>query len=352
MTDLRKIETAGAVPLDDETARRRWLRPVLMGFVPALLLLAGGWLWWSSQGQVSTDNAYVQQDKVSVSPDVTGRLVDVAVAENQRVRRGDLLFRIDPAPYRIALQQADAAVASARLQVAQLRTGVVTESVGIREAEENVRFAQIDLKRQQELIDSGFTTRARYDQARHAVEQARTAVAEARAKSANAAAAVGPYSGPVDRHPLVLSALAQRAKAALDLKRTEVRAPADGIVAQTDRLQTGNVAATGIPLVSIVRTDSPAFVEANFKETDLDEMRIGQPATIRLDAYPGVTLKARVASLGAGTGSEFSVLPAQNASGNWVKVTQRVPVRLAIVETPKDVALIAGLSAKVKVETE
>jgi membrane fusion protein (multidrug efflux system) len=141
----------------------------------------------------------------------------------------------------------------------------------------------------------------------------------------------------------------QRDKALLDLSKTEIRAPASGTVSQADRLHMGQMMVQGLPALTIV-TDGRGWVEANFKETDLAKMKVGQPAEIRFDAYPGLKLKGRVASIGAGTGSEFSVLPAQNASGNWVKVTQRVPVRIEILEKPKR-QMIAGLSAHVRIDT-
>ena len=348
--DMRKIDTATATPLGSpEPAPKRGLRTVLMLALPLLLIAAGAWYFLAGAGTVSTDNAYVRQDKVSISPDVTGRIVEVAVAENQTVKAGDLLFRIDSAPYAIALEQADASLASARLQVRQLRTGLTTKAVDIGGAQEGVGYAQRDFARQAELLKEGFTTRARYDEAVHTLQQARDGLSAARAETANAAAALGDPATPTDRHPLVLAALAQRDKAKLELSRTEVRAPSAGIVSQTGRLQVGNIAASGLPLVSIVRSGK-AWVDANFKETDLEAMRVGQRATVRLDAYGDRKLAARVASIGAGTGSEFSVLPAQNASGNWVKVTQRVPVRIEFTETPAR-ELIAGLSAKVTVET-
>ena len=150
-------------------------------------------------------------------------------------------------------------------------------------------------------------------------------------------------------NPGVLSGQAQRDKALFDLGKTEVRAPASGIVSQAERLQFGQMMVQGLPALTIV-TDGNGWVEANFKETDLANMRVGQPAEIRFDAYPKLKLKGRVASIGAGTGSEFSVLPAQNASGNWVKVTQRVPVRIAILDKPKR-QMIAGLSAHVRIDT-
>ncbi len=348
--EMRKIDTATATPLEPETkASRPRARLLLMFGLPAILLAGLGWYFLAGAGTVSTDNAYVRQDKVSVSPDVTGRITEVDVAENQPVKRGALLFRLDPVPFRIALAQADAAVASARLQVSQLRTGLATKSVGIQGASEDVKFAQQDMARQQQLLKDGFTTRARFDQASHTLSQAREALANARAQSANAAAALGDVNVPVSRHPLVLAAVAQRDKAMLELSRTEIRAPADGIVSQTGRLQVGNIAASGLPLISIVRSGN-TWVEANFKETDLKTMAVGQSATVKLDAYGKGALRGRVASIGAGTGSEFSVLPAQNASGNWVKVTQRVPVRIELLDRP-DRPLIAGLSAKVTVKT-
>ena len=331
--------------------KRRWMRPLLMTALPAVLAVGGGYMYLTSGRYVSTGNAYVQQDKVSISSDVSGRIVEVDVHENQPVKAGDVMFRIDPEPYRIALEQAEAAVASARFQVAQLRSNYRGTSVDIGAAREDIAFAQEDFNRQAELLRRGFTTRARYQEASHALQQAREKLATALADAEKARVALsGDRSVPVDRHPAVLAAIAQLDKARLDLARTVVRAPRNGIVSQTDRLQVGQVIASGLPVVSLVASDS-VWVEANYKETELANMRVGQPAAIELDAYPDLDLHGRVASIGAGTGSEFSVLPAQNANGNWVKVVQRVPVRIALTTKP-DRPLLAGLSADVTVDTK
>jgi membrane fusion protein (multidrug efflux system) len=326
--------------------KKRW-RTILLLSVPLLVALVGLYLWLSSGRYVSTDNAYVQQDKVSISAEVTGPIVEVAVRENQRVKKGDLLFRIDPRPYRIALAQAEAQIASARVQVGTLEAERVGTGADIQGATANLGFAQSAFGRQAELLTRGFTTRARYDEAQHAVQEAKERLANARADAQIKQAAL--REGGIAAQPAVAAAMAARDKALLDLQRTEVHAPSDGYVSQTDRLQVGNAAVPGLPLVSLVRSGE-VWVEANYKETDLNRMAPGQPAEIHLDAYPSARIRGHVASIGRGTGSEFSVLPAQNASGNWVKVTQRVPVRIAIDGDPGR-PLIAGLSAKVSVDT-
>lgn len=328
----------------------RWGRAALMAALPAALLLGGGYFYMTSGRYVSTDNAYVQQELLSVSADVSGRISEVAVRENQPVQAGDLLFRVDPRPYRIALMEAEAAVANARLAVAQLRSGVRASDAGVQGARADVGFEQQNFERQAELLKRGFTTRAAYQQAQNALQEARANLAVAQAEDERAHVAVASSGGQrIDRHPQVLAALAQRDKAALDLARTEIRAPRPGIVSQTDRLQVGQVIAAGLPVVSLVGGQA-IWIEANYKETDLANMRVGQPATVELDAYPDIELRGRVASIGAGTGAEFSVLPAQNATGNWVKVVQRVPVRIAI-DGPPPRPLLTGLSADVTVDT-
>jgi membrane fusion protein (multidrug efflux system) len=326
-------------------APRRWLRPLLMLAGPVLVAAVGLWFWLGSGDSVSTDNAYVQQDKVSISSDINGRVAEVLVRESQAVKRGDVLIRIAPQPFQIALDQANAAVAEARLQVAGLREGTIGKDADVAGKREAVAFARIDLQRQQDLLKDGFTTRARLQTAEHALSQAQSDLAGALSAAASARTAAN-YSGT---HPLVLAALAQRDRAALDMARTVIKAPADGIASQTDKVQPGQMIIAGVPTLSLVISNR-RYVEANFKETDLEKMRIGQPATIKLDAYPAQALQGHVESIGAGTGSEFSVLPAQNATGNWVKVVQRVPVRIAIDSA--DVPLIAGLSATVTVKTK
>jgi len=327
--------------------KKRLKRILLMLSLPFLLALVGGYFWLTSGRYVSTDNAYVQQNKVTVSAEVSGPIVEVAVTENRRVARGDLLFRIDPRPFRIALAQAEAQLRASQVQVAQLEAEVGATSADIEGARANLDFTQRALDRQSELLGRGFTTRARHDDALHAVQEARERLANAEAQARRRRSALRP--GPASNQPAIEAALVARERALLDLRRTEVRSPADGYVSQTDRLQVGNGVIPGLAVLSIVRSGQP-WIEANFKETDLDKMAVGQPAEVRLDAYPDLEIRGRVVSIGWGTGSEFSVLPAQNSSGNWVKVTQRLPVRIAIEGTP-DRPMIAGLSAEVTIDT-
>jgi len=321
------------------------LRPLLMLLVPALLLLAGGYYWLASGDSVSTDNAAVKQDIVSVSAQVSGAVVEVKVDTGDRVKRGDILFRIDPEPYKVALEQAEAQRAAARLQTGQLRTQAVGTGADITGAQASLQIKRNALSRQQSLLKRGFTTRADYEDALNEVRSAETDLADARARAANAHAAIAP-----GEQPSVAQAQAAVDKARLELERTAVRAPFDGIIANADRLQLGQAVAPGVGLLSLVH-GTDAWIEANFKEKDLARMVPGQKVDIDIDAYPELDLKGHVESIGAGTGSEFAVIPAQNANGNWVKVTQRVPVRIAIDGNPSR-PMVAGLSAVVTVDLE
>ena len=342
---MNKMTTvAAAEDVSEKVAEpQRKRRFAMMLSVPLLIAAAGLYFWLMSGATVSTDNAYVKQDVTAISTQVNGPVSAVYVRENQHVNRGDILYKIDPAPFEAALHAAQAQLAAARLQTNQLEVQAAGTTADIRGAEANLAIKRRAYERQAALMKDGFTTKAAYDDALNDMTEAQTDLENARAKSNNASAAISPSGN----QPQIAAALAAVEKARLDLQHTVVRAPASGTVAQSDKLLVGQAALVGVSMLSIVG-DQQAWVEANFKEGDLARMTRGQSAEVEFDAYPDLKIRGYVASIGSGTGSEFSVLPAQNANGNWVKVTQRVPVRIAFDKTPPR-EMIAGLSSTVTV---
>ncbi len=327
-----------------------WARYAMMAIVP-LILIAGGVYYWLTSGKTaSTDNAYIRQNRVAVTSEVGGKILDVLVHENQQVKKGQILFHIDPSTYQLQLQQATASLANAEVDVQTLGATVDSNAGAIAAAQSAVKYAQQNYDRHAALMARGFNTRANMDTAYNQLMQAKAQLQTAQASAAVDRAKLAAPAEIGGVAPDIAAARAQIATAKLAIARTTIVAPFDGVVTQTGNLQVGQMAAAGLPMLTIV-ANGGSWIEANFKETDLKKMVPGLPATIRIDAYPGVVLKGHVESIGAGTGSEFSILPAQNANGNWVKVTQRVPVRIAIDEkSPRQ--LIAGLSADIEVDLE
>jgi len=332
--------------------RGRWLRLVLMLALPLAVAIAGGWWYLTSGRYVSTDDAYVQADIVAVSSDVSGRVVAVEVHNNDYVKAGQVLLRLDDRPYRTAVDQAAATLANARLQIEALRATYRQREADLAAARDTLAYQQREYDRQKQLLETRVTSQSTFDQASNRLVTARQQVASVQQQIANVLASLGGNADiPTDEHPMVRQAQAQLDQAKLNLAYTVISAPANGIVTNVDKLPVGNYLATSTPAFSLVETDHP-WIEANFKETELTHMKAGDPATVTVDAYPGVVFKVHVGSLSPSTGSQFSVLPPQNATGNWVKVVQRLPVRLDVDDVsgtgPKP---SAGMSAYVEVDT-
>ena len=338
-------------PADGAAPRkRRGRRFALLASVPLVLLIGGGYVWLTGGRYVATENAYVEQSHVAISSDVAGKISDVMVRENQTVKAGDVLFRIDPSTYRIAVDAADAALAQARLKVQQLQADYRTAVARLDAAKSTADIRHRALDRSTDLSKKGFATSADLDQAQLAVTQADNEVALAKQAVNSAVAALsGNPDLPVDQQPAVLAALSEKAKAELDLQRTTVRAPVAGVVSQIDKLNKGQYVSEGTQMLSIVE-NGDTWVQANFKETQLGHVVPGQKVDVGVDTYPGLDLGGTVGSVGAATGSEFSLIPAQNATGNWVKVVQRIPVRIKI-ESDGSKILRSGMSASVSVDT-
>ncbi|MET3522798.1 HlyD family secretion protein [Mesorhizobium abyssinicae] len=331
--------------------QRRAGRFLLMVALPAALLAGGAYVWVTGGRYQETENANLQQAKVSIASDTAGRIVKVGIADNQLVKQGDVLFAVDPESYRIALAQADAAVATARLNVEQLRAAYSQAMAQEKSDTSEVAYAQSQYDRAADLAQKGINAKSSLDEARNDLDKARQQLAVAEQGIISAKAALGGNPDiETDKHPTVMAALAARDKAAYDLAQTTVTAPADGVVSQASSFKVGQYVAIGTPLFSLVETGD-TWIDANFKETQLTHMKPGQKAEIVVDTYPGKTFEATVKAIGAGTGAEFSLLPAQNATGNWVKVTQRIPVRLELTDPDAKMALRTGMSATVTVDT-
>jgi membrane fusion protein (multidrug efflux system) len=332
------------------TARRRArLRWSLMS-LGVLVVAIGALVAWLKGGRyATTDDAYVQAARSTISSNVTGQVMTIAVHDNQRVHKGDVLFQLDAAPFRIAVEEAEAKMENAALQIDAGRAAYLAELALIRSAEDNAALQQKEFDRIAELRKSGIATASQYDQAQHTLVAARQQVASLGQQAASIKAMLGDYQQRAE-HPMVAQSRAELDRAELNLAYTTIRAPDDGIVTKVEQLQVGDTISAGAPVFALISTRD-VWIEANFKEDQLARMRTGQPASIEIDTYRGHEFKARVASLSPGTGSQFSVLPPENATGNWVKVVQRLPVRLEVDAPDPELPMHTGLSATVKVDT-
>jgi membrane fusion protein (multidrug efflux system) len=324
----------------------------LMILVPLAALIIGGYVYLTGGRYESTDDAYVQTARVAISSNVAGRVLELNVHDNQVVRKGDVLFRLDDAPYRIAVEEAEAQLAAARLQVESLKATYRQRQSDLKAAQDTLAFQEKEVERQQRLIASGISSQLQVDRVVHARDDARSSVSGAQQQISAVAASLGgnPNIAP-DKHPMVREAQALLDRAELNLSYTVVTAPSDGVVTRVEQLQVGTYITASTPVFALVSTGD-VWVEANFKENQLTHIRVGQPVSVKVDSYPGVTFAGTVASVSPGTGSQFSVLPPENATGNWVKVVQRLPIRVALDKLDPAYPLHAGLSATVSVDTQ
>ena len=334
------------------TERRRRLRRLLMIAGPLAVLIGVGIVYLMGGRYADTDNAYVHTHMVSVSADISGRVVALKVHENQPVKAGDVLFQLDPEPLQIAVDQARANLESARNKIIGLKAAYRTRQEDLKAEEANVGFAQRELQRREKLVAGKIISQSDYDEARNRYNVAVNEAASIRQDISRIISELGgdPDIDP-EQHPTYRAAQAALAQAELDMRHGTVTAPTDGVVAQVDTLRPGDYIKAGEPVFNIV-SQKDAWIEANLKETDLTYVKPGQTAEVTIDTYPGRTFTAVVDSIGMATGAEFSVLPPQNASGNWVKVVQRIPVRLHVTDLPEDTVLRAGMSAVVEIDTE
>jgi membrane fusion protein (multidrug efflux system) len=348
VADSPACALARAVPA--RSMRERLRRPLMLA-LPIVLAVLGAAYYLAEEPYVSTDDAFVRAAKVTVNARVAGQAVNIAVHDNEQVRQGQVLFRIDPEPYQIAVDQAEARLRSARLQIDSLKATYRQQQAELQSATDSAAYDEREFDRKKMLVANDFTPREVYDQTETALKVARQHVASIEQQIANTVVALdGDPNIDIDRHPTVRAAKAQLDRARLDLSYTTVTAPDDGIVTRVDDLQVGNFVNPGAAVFSLL-SSRRIWIEANFRETGLTHMRPGQEATIDVDAYPDRTFKAHIVSMSPGTGSDFAVLPPENATGNWVKVVQRLPVRLELDEIDPNRPLFSGISVTARVDT-
>jgi len=326
-------------------------RLILLVILPLIALVVGTGFYLSGGRYISTDNAYVGAQKVLITPDISGKIDQVSVREGQHVAAGDALFTIDRQPFAWALAQAEAKLASAKTEYENLKTNFASLTTMVDLAQKNAELKQHDVDRKAALAKSSAGSQADLDTANANLVTAQLQsqyAAQQRATTLNQL--LGDPDVPLERFPAYAQALAARDQAKRDLDHTVVRAPIAGTATQVDSIQLGRFVTAGMPVFSVV-DDSAPWVDANPKETDITWLRVGQKATVEVDTFPDHVFHGRVAAVSPGTGAQFSILPPQNASGNWVKVVQRVPVRVVLDPDDQTANLRAGMSATVDIDT-
>jgi membrane fusion protein (multidrug efflux system) len=317
-----------------------------------LVALALGFSWWLSSGRyVSTDNAYVGADKSLITPQVTGAIVAVHVVEGQKVKVGDPLFDIDPKPYEIALALARGKLEAAKVEFSNLQSAYSSNIDQIKMGEDAVRVRQADFDRKNDLAISRSGTAADRDTSMANLIQAKQILEFVKWQQATVKVKLG--GGPsttIDQFPDYMQANAAVDDAERNLRNTKVLAPIDGVATQVPEIELGRVAAAGQPVFAVV-ANTDLWVDGNPKESDLTYVHVGLPATVSVDTFPDREWKGTICSIAPGTGAQFAILPPQNASGNWVKVVQRVPLRFCFDPKEDTVGLRAGMSAYVTVDT-
>ena len=328
----------------------RAVRILLLVVVPLVAVVAGLTIYATGGQEVETDNAYVKANIVPISSVVTGRVIEVVARDNQPVEAGALLFRVDPEPYQIAVAGARAQMDVVRTDVQALRAEYRATLQEAAEGRERIDFLAKQFERQERLKEKGMTRGDTYDEARHNLEAAKRRLDSLREKTNRVIAELsGNPNMPVERLPRYAEARAAYDAAMLDLSRALIKAPFAGVVSNM-KLQVGEFVEKGAPMFSLIES-GPLWIEANYKETQLTYMTVGQPAKVVADAYPDQEWPASVEAIAPATGAQFAVLPPQNATGNWVKVVQRIPVRIKVEQPPGKPQLRAGMTVAVTVDT-
>jgi membrane fusion protein (multidrug efflux system) len=317
------------------------------------LVLVGGGYWYVTGGRVmSTDDAYVEADKVGLSTDVSGIVKTIAVVENQKVDTGEVLFRLDDLPFQLALRRAEAQAGMVRDTLNALKASYRDMQAQIKQAHNDIDYFDVEYRRQQGLLHEHVASETTFDTAQRNLQNARQKLASVTQQLAEIAANLdGDPDGPVERNPRYLEAVSQRDEAARQLAHTVVRAPFAGMVTNVPSIAPGKYLAASTTAFYLVATDH-VWVDANPKETELTYVRSAQPVTVMVDTYPNAQWSGTVQSISPAAAQEFSLLPAQNTSGNWVKVVQRVPMRIRVDTSDRNLPpLRAGMSVEVGVDT-
>jgi membrane fusion protein (multidrug efflux system) len=345
-----RTETSNAKGLFARIGRKR-LRMILLVGLPALVLVIGLGIYLSGGRYISTDNAYVGAQKVLITPDISGKITNVAIREGQHVNPGDELFSLDREPFALALAQVKAKLDTARSDFDKLKSNLKSLNTLAELAEKNVDLKQRDVDRKTKLVSSQAGSQADLDTALAAVITAKLQAEFAvQQRDTTLNQLLGDPDLPLERFREYAQAKAALDNAQRDFDHTIVRAPMSGTATQVDNIQLGRFVAAGTPVLSVIDDQAP-WVDAKPKETDNTYLRIGQKATIDVDSFPDRTFTGTVVAVSPGTGAQFSILPPQNATGNWVKVVQRLPVRIAFDKSEDTKLLRSGMSVNVDIDT-